>query len=64
MVRRQAGHWGLKAAVCAAIVAWQVFEMASASVIEPNEGNFLRYLIAGCALLGLIVSLQKLGAEN
>jgi hypothetical protein len=64
MVRRQSSHWGLKAAVCAAIVAWQVYEMATASVFEPNEGNFLRYLIVGCALFGLVASLVKLSSEE
>jgi uncharacterized membrane protein YjfL (UPF0719 family) len=64
MVRRRAGHWGLKAAVCAAIVAWQVYEMATASVFEPNEGNYLRYLALGGALFGLVASLLKLSAED
>jgi hypothetical protein len=64
MVRRQAGHWRLKAAVCAAIVAWQVYEMATASVFAPNEGNYLRYLIVGCALFGLVLSLVKLSGED
>jgi hypothetical protein len=63
MVRRPGKHWGLKAAACAAIVVWQIYEMASASVLSPSEGNYLRYLAIGAALFGLVASLLKLSAD-
>jgi hypothetical protein len=63
MVQRPEKHWGLKAAACAAIVVWQIYEMASASVLSPGDGNYLRYLAIAAALLGLVASLVKLSAD-
>ena len=64
MAPRQGRNWGLKAAACAAIVAWQIYEMASASLFAPNEaGDLLRYLAIGAALFGLVASLVKLSAD-
>ncbi len=63
MVERLQKHWGLKAAACAAIVVWQIYEMASASVLSAGEGNYLRYLAIAGALLGLVASLVKLSAD-
>ncbi len=63
MAQRPAKNWGLKALVCAAIVVWQIYEMASASVFAPNEGNTLRLLAIGVGLFGLIASLLKLSAD-
>ena len=56
-------NWGLRAAVCAAVVVWQIYEMARASVSSPSEGNALRYLILAAALFGLVFSLLKLGVD-
>jgi hypothetical protein len=61
--RQGTQHWGLKAAACAAIVVWQIYEVASASVFTPSEGNLLHYLLIGAALCGLIASLLKLNAD-
>ncbi len=63
MVRRSGANWGIKAAACAAIIAWQIYEMARSSVFSPDEGNALRYLVIGVALFGLIASLLKLNAD-
>ncbi len=63
MVQRPGKHWGLKAAACAAIVVWQIYEMASASVFSSSEGNYLRYIAIGAALFGLVTSLLKLSAD-
>ncbi|MGD0563932.1 MAG: hypothetical protein ABSA66_12655 [Roseiarcus sp.] len=63
MVQRREKNWGLKAAACGAIVIWQIYDMASASVFLPNEGNYLRYLVIGAALFGLVASLVKLTAD-
>lgn len=64
MVRRQAKNWGLRAAAFAAIVVWQIYELASASVFSPNEGSLLHYLVVGIALFGLIASLVKMSADE
>ena len=56
-------HWGLKATACAAIVVWQIYEMANASVFLSNDGGYLRYFVIGAALFGLVASLLKLTAD-
>jgi len=60
MVKREGGHWGVKAALCAAIILWQVCDMATASVLSPADNGYMRYLIVGVALIGLVASLLKL----
>ena len=64
MVKRESGRWGLKAAVCAAIVVWQIYEMAVASVHASFDVGYASYLIIGLALVGLIASLLKLVTET
>jgi len=63
MASRAAGNWGLKAAACAAVVVWQIYEMARESVFAPSEGNLLRYFAIAAALVGLIASLVKLSVD-
>ena len=63
MVQRREKNWGLKAAACGAIVIWQIYDMASASVLTSNGSNVLRYVVIGAALLGLVASLLKLSAD-
>ena len=63
MASRQQSNWGLKAAVCAAVVIWQIYDMASASVFAPNDGNILRYFAIGAGLIGLVASLVKLSVD-
>ena len=59
MAKREGGHWGVKAALCAAIILWQVCDMATASVLSPADNGYMRYLIVGVALIGLVASLLK-----
>jgi len=63
MVKRQNKNWGLRATLCAGVVVWQIYEMATASVFAPNDAGYLNYLIIGVALVGLIASLLKLVVE-
>ncbi len=64
MVKRQSKNWGLRAAFCAAVVVWQVYEMATASVSAPGDAGYVNYLIVGVALIGLVASLLKLVVES
>jgi hypothetical protein len=64
MVKSQNKHWGLRAAFCAAVVIWQIYEMATASVFAPDDAGYNHYLIVGVALIGLVASLLKLVAET
>jgi hypothetical protein len=54
MIQGPGKNWGLRAAVCAAVVAWQLYDMASARVVASNEGDALRYIVIGVALIGLV----------
>jgi phosphoglycerol transferase MdoB-like AlkP superfamily enzyme len=64
MVKSQSKNWGLRAALCAAVVVWQICEMATASVFAPDDFGYVRYLIVGVALVGLVASLLKLVVET
>jgi hypothetical protein len=64
MVRRQSKNWSLRAALCAAVVIWQIYEMATASVFSPGDAGYVHYLVIGVALVGLVASLLKLVVEN
>ena len=63
MVRKQSKNWGLRAALCAGVVVWQIYELATASVFTPGDVGYLNYLLGGAALFGLIASLLKLVVE-
>jgi hypothetical protein len=64
MVKRENKNWRLRAALCAAVVVWQIYEMASASVSSPSDVGYINYLIVGVALAGLVASLLKLVVED
>ena len=64
MVKSQSKNWGLRAALCAAVVVWQIYEMATASVFAPGDVGYTHYLIIAVALAGLIASLLKLVVED
>jgi hypothetical protein len=64
MVKREGKNWGLRAALCAAVVVWQIYEMATASVFSPGDAGYVHYLIVGVALAGLIASLVKMVVET
>ncbi|MGA2494243.1 MAG: hypothetical protein ABSF67_15070 [Roseiarcus sp.] len=64
MVKSQSKNWGLRAALCAAVVVWQIYELATASVFAPGDIGYVNYLIVGVALIGLIASLLKLVVET
>lgn len=63
MVERQGKNWGLRAAICAAVVAWQIYDMVSARLTQSSEGDVLRLFVIGAALFGLIVSLVRLSVD-
>jgi hypothetical protein len=63
MVKRESKNWGLRAAACAAVVIWQIYELAAASVFTPGDIGYMHYLIIGVALVGLVASLLKLVVE-
>jgi hypothetical protein len=64
MVKSQGKNWGLRAALCAAVVVWQIYQLATANMFALGESSYVNYLIAGVALIGLVASLVKLVAET
>ena len=64
MVKSQSKNWGLRAALCAAVVVWQVYQLATAKMFALGESSYVNYLIVGVALIGLVASLVKLVAET
>jgi hypothetical protein len=64
MVKSQGKNWGLRAAVCAAVVVWQVYQLATAKMFALGDSSYVNYLIVGVALIGLVASLVKLVAET
>jgi hypothetical protein len=64
MVKNQSKNWGLRAALCAAVVVWQIYVLATASVSAPGDIGSGTYLIVGVALIGLVASLLKLVVET
>jgi hypothetical protein len=64
MIQGPGKNWSVRAAICAAVVAWQIYDIVSASVTSPYESNNLRYIVIACALIGLVASLLKLSADN
>ena len=64
MVKRQSKNWGLRAVVFAAVVAWQIIDLASTSVSAPDDAGYLHYLIIGGALIGLVTSLLRVVVEE
>jgi len=63
MAERQGKNWGLRAVVCAAVVAWQIYDMVSARLTQSSEGDALRFVVIAAALFGLIVSLVRLSVD-
>jgi len=64
MVKSQGKNWGLRAALCGAVVVWQVYQLATAKMFALGESSYVNYLIVGVALIGLVASLVKLVAET
>jgi hypothetical protein len=64
MVRHQAKNWGLRATLCAGVVIWEIYQMATTSVMTPGQGGYTGALILGAALVGLVASLLKMSTES
>jgi hypothetical protein len=64
MVKSQSKNWGLRAALCAAVVAWEIYQLATANMFALGDVSYVNYLVAGVALIGLVTSLVKLVVES
>jgi hypothetical protein len=61
MAQPRKKNWGLQGAFCAAVSAWQIYEMAAATEAPQQAVALLQYVALGCALLGLVGALVMLG---
>jgi len=45
-------NWGLQAALCAGVVAWQVYELATATEAPSSAMLTLQYILIACGMVG------------
>ncbi len=45
-------NWGLQVALCAGIVLWQVYDLATATETPPTTLLALQYFAIACGLVG------------
>lgn len=45
-------NWGLQVALCTGVVAWQVYELASATEAPSTALLALQYFLIACGLVG------------
>ena len=57
MDRPKTKNWGLQAALCGGVVAWQIYDMATATEAPRQALTLLHYFLIGCGLIGLVGAL-------
>jgi hypothetical protein len=45
-------NWGLQVALCAGVVAWQVYDLATATEAPSSALLALQYVLIACGLIG------------
>jgi hypothetical protein len=45
-------NWGLQVAICAGLVVWQIYDLASATEARPAALLALQYFLIACGLVG------------
>jgi hypothetical protein len=58
--KNQSGKWGKLALLCAAVAAWNVYDISSATETPRQAVMILQYFLLACALIGLAGALLKL----
>jgi hypothetical protein len=53
-------NWGVQAALCAGVVVWQIYEMATATEAPGQALALLQYSLLGCGAVGFIGALVML----
>ena len=54
------GKWGKLALLCAAVAAWNIYDISSATETPRQAVMVLQYFLLACALIGLAGALVKL----
>ena len=57
MAQPKTKNWGLQAALCAGVVAWQFYEIATATEGPSQALALLQYFLIACGLVGLVGAL-------
>jgi len=52
MAQPKTKNWGLQAALCVGIVAWQIYDMATATEAPGQALSLLHYFLIFCGLVG------------
>jgi hypothetical protein len=58
--QNSSGKWGRLALLCAAVVAWNIYDISSATETPRQAVMILQYFLLACALIGLAGALLKL----
>ena len=64
MAQGKTKNWGLQAALCGAIVVWQIYEMASATEAPSQALALLNYFLLSCGLVGGVGALVMMARGN
>jgi hypothetical protein len=64
MAQPKTKNWGLQAALCGAVVVWQIYEMASATEAPSQALTLLHYFLLICGLSGGVGALMMMRRGN
>ena len=64
MAQGKTKNCGLQAALCGAIVVWQIYEMASATEAPSQALALLNYFLLSCGLVGGVGALVMMARGN
>jgi hypothetical protein len=60
----QNGKWGRLALLCAAVAAWNIYDITSATEAPRQAVMIMQYFLLVCALFGLCGALFKFFAQE
>jgi hypothetical protein len=64
VAQRRTKNWGFQVALCAGVLAWQIYDVATATEAPPQALMLLQWLAIGLAFLGLVGGLVMLARGN
>jgi len=64
MAAQRTKNWGIQVALCAGILAWQIYDLATATEAQPQVLMLLQYLLMGLALVGFVGGLVMLAKRS
>ena len=64
MAAQRGKSWGLQVALCAGVLAWQIYDLSTATEASPQVLMLLEYLVIGLAAVGLVGGLVMWSKAN